>query len=109
VGITAAPPIVVGRLVEVLSGQPLSVFFEQHILAPLGMVDTAFHGAAASPLAPAEAFPRIRTAARRWQLLDVSNPPNFESAGGGLVSTATITRASCRCCSTAERSTDAGC
>src|SRR5260370_33428393 len=35
---------VVGRLVGVLSDQPLSMFFEQHILAPLGMIDPAFHG-----------------------------------------------------------------
>ena len=33
---------VLGRLVEVLSGQPLDQFFEEHILQPLGMVDTAF-------------------------------------------------------------------
>src|ERR1700723_2465540 len=34
---------VVGRLVEVLSGERLSTFFQRHILTPLGMVDTAFH------------------------------------------------------------------
>lgn len=34
---------VVGRLVEVLSGQSLADFIEQHICQPLGMVDTAFH------------------------------------------------------------------
>jgi CubicO group peptidase (beta-lactamase class C family) len=33
---------VLGRLVEVLSGQPLDEFFEQRIFAPLGMTDTAF-------------------------------------------------------------------
>lgn len=33
---------VLGRLVEVLSGQPLDVFFRQHIFEPLGMQDTAF-------------------------------------------------------------------
>lgn len=34
---------VVGRLVEVLSGQSLADFIEQQICQPLGMVDTAFH------------------------------------------------------------------
>ena len=34
---------VVGRLVEVLSGQSLADFIDQHICQPLGMVDSAFH------------------------------------------------------------------
>jgi CubicO group peptidase (beta-lactamase class C family) len=33
---------VLGRLVEVVSGQPLDQFFEQRIFRPLGMKDTAF-------------------------------------------------------------------
>lgn len=33
---------VLGRVVEVVSGQPLDQFFAQHIFAPLGMTDTAF-------------------------------------------------------------------
>ncbi len=34
---------VLGRLVEVWSGQSLAEFFEEEIFRPLGMVDTAFH------------------------------------------------------------------
>jgi CubicO group peptidase (beta-lactamase class C family) len=34
---------VLGRLVEVVSGQPLDQFFEERIFKPLGMVDTAFY------------------------------------------------------------------
>jgi CubicO group peptidase (beta-lactamase class C family) len=79
---------VVGRLVEVLSGQPLSVFFEQHILAPLGMVDTAFHVPQRHHSRLAEAIARDPDSGGAVQLLDVRNPPNFESGGGGLVSTA---------------------
>jgi CubicO group peptidase (beta-lactamase class C family) len=79
---------VVGRLVEVLSGQPLSVFFEQHILAPLGMIDTAFHVPQRHHSRLAEAFARDPDSGATVQLLDVRNPPNFESGGGGLVSTA---------------------
>ncbi|HUS55721.1 MAG TPA: serine hydrolase domain-containing protein [Thermohalobaculum sp.] len=33
---------VLGRIVEVISGQPLDVFFNDHILGPLGMDDTFF-------------------------------------------------------------------
>ena len=34
---------VCGYLVQVLSGMPLDNFFQEHIFAPMGMVDTAFH------------------------------------------------------------------
>jgi CubicO group peptidase (beta-lactamase class C family) len=33
---------VIGRVIEVISGQPLDVFFRQNILGPLGMDDTFF-------------------------------------------------------------------
>ena len=39
---------VLGRLVEVWSGQSLAAFFGQHILQPLGMNNTAFHVADAN-------------------------------------------------------------
>jgi CubicO group peptidase (beta-lactamase class C family) len=79
---------VVGRLVEVLSGQSLSVFFEQRILAPLGMIDTAFHVPQHHHSRLAEAFARDPDSGAPVQLLEVRDPPNFESGGGGLVSTA---------------------
>jgi CubicO group peptidase (beta-lactamase class C family) len=79
---------VLGRLVEVLSGQRLSEFFEQHILGPLGMVDTAFHVLPRDHSRIAEAFPTDPDSGGRVQLAEVRDPPNFESGGGGLVSTA---------------------
>jgi len=79
---------VVGRLVEVLAGQPLSAFFEQQILAPLGMVDTAFHVPQRHHSRLAEAFARDPGSGAAVQLLDVRTPPKFESGGGGMVSTA---------------------
>jgi CubicO group peptidase (beta-lactamase class C family) len=79
---------VVGRLVEVLSGQRLSVFFEKHILAPLGMVDTAFHVPQRHHSRLAEAFEKDPESGGTVRLVDVRDPPNFESGGGGLVSTA---------------------
>jgi CubicO group peptidase (beta-lactamase class C family) len=79
---------VVGRLVEVLSGQKLSVFFEQRILAPLGMVDTGFHVPPRHQSRLAEAFTRDPDSGAAVQLLEVRDAPDFESGGGGLVSTA---------------------
>jgi CubicO group peptidase (beta-lactamase class C family) len=79
---------VLGRLVEVLSGKTLSEFFEQHILAPLGMTDTAFHVPERHHSRIAEAFGRDPDSGVTVQLLEVRDPPGFESGGGGLVSTA---------------------
>jgi CubicO group peptidase (beta-lactamase class C family) len=79
---------VVGRLVEVLSGQSLGAFFEQHILAPLGMTDTAFHVPPRHHSRLAEAFAKDPDSGAAVQLLEVRDPPNFESGGGGLTSTA---------------------
>jgi CubicO group peptidase (beta-lactamase class C family) len=79
---------VIGRLVEVLSGMRLSVFFARHILAPLGMVDTAFHVPPRDQARLAEAFSLDPDSGGAVQLLEVRSAPNFESGGGGLVSTA---------------------
>jgi CubicO group peptidase (beta-lactamase class C family) len=79
---------VVGRLVEVLSGERLGAFFERHILAPLGMVDTAFHVPERHHSRLAEAFANDPDTGAAVQLLEVRSAPNFESGGGGLVSTA---------------------
>jgi CubicO group peptidase (beta-lactamase class C family) len=79
---------VLGRLVEVLSGKTLGEFFEQHILAPLGMSDTAFHVPERHHSRIAEAFGRDPDSGVTVQLLEVRDPPGFESGGGGLVSTA---------------------
>jgi CubicO group peptidase (beta-lactamase class C family) len=79
---------VVGRLVEVLSGMPLSAFFERQILAPLGMVDTAFHVPPRHHSRLAEAFAQDPDSGAAVRLLEVRDAPRFESGGGGLVSTA---------------------
>jgi CubicO group peptidase (beta-lactamase class C family) len=79
---------VVGRLVEVLSGMTLSAFFERQILAPLGMVDTAFHVPPRHHSRLAEAFALDPDSGGAVQLLEVRTAPKFESGGGGLVSTA---------------------
>ena len=78
-----------GYIVEKLSGQSLDDFMQQHIFAPLKMVDTAFH-------VPAEKLDRFAEFYLRDQdgkfskhpNTDFTQPPALLSGGGGLVSTA---------------------
>ena len=78
---------VLGRLVEVVSGQTLGAFLSARILTPLGMTDTAFsvpekdHGRIAEP------FPKDPEGDADVALLDVRRTALFESGGGGLVGT----------------------
>jgi CubicO group peptidase (beta-lactamase class C family) len=79
---------VIGRLIEVLSGVSLGDHLKSAILAPLGMVDTAFHVAAADHGRLAEAFAKDPDSGAAVQLIQVKEAPQFQSGGGGLVSTA---------------------
>ena len=79
---------VLGRLVEVLSGQRLGAFLAERILEPLGMVDTAFHVPPDQQHRLAEAFATDPDSGAEVRLLKVREAPRFESGGGGLVSTA---------------------
>ncbi len=83
---------VLGRLIEVLSGQSLNVFFEERIFRPLGMTDTFFH-------VPPEKKSRLATLYKHdaegklivqteEDLLIDPPPPgasDFFSGGGGLI------------------------
>ncbi len=82
---------VVGRLVEVLSGQDLDAYLDEHVLRPLGMVDTGFW-------VPDGQIGRLCTTYLKTPddplfLLDAPDPerhcqrPKFLSGAGGLVST----------------------
>ncbi len=82
---------VLGRLVEVVSGQSLDTFFAERIFGPLGMKDTAFwcpedrqhRLAALYAMAPGRTGPvRAESAGKR-----ITQPPSWLSGGGGLVST----------------------
>lgn len=79
---------VLGRVVEVASGQTLFQFEKRRLFDPLGMTDTAYHVAdeAKCPRI-AGAFPvdRFRVAGIR----DPTLPRRWESGGAGLVSTTT--------------------
>jgi CubicO group peptidase (beta-lactamase class C family) len=79
---------VLGRLIEVLSGLTLGEYLQRHILAPLGMIDTAFHVPVQGHSRLAEAFTKDPDTGAGVQLINVRDAPKFESGGGGLVSTA---------------------
>jgi CubicO group peptidase (beta-lactamase class C family) len=81
---------VLGRVVEVVSGQTLDEFFRQRIFDPLGMDDTAFHAdEARQPRLAALYIPGPDLKAVRMDALGrtATSPPAFLSGGGGLVST----------------------
>ncbi|MFI5955936.1 serine hydrolase domain-containing protein [Cryptosporangium sp. NPDC051539] len=80
---------VVGRLVEVISGQSLDEFFAERILGPLGMTDTGFRAPDAGRLAAlytpdGQGGKAVRNERMGRAILD---EPRFLSGGGGLVST----------------------
>jgi CubicO group peptidase (beta-lactamase class C family) len=79
---------VLGRLIEVVSGQTLGAFLSQRVTGPLGMTDAAFsvpekfHGRIAEP------FAKDPETGADVNLLDVKRTAVFESGGGGMVATA---------------------
>ncbi|HMC40059.1 MAG TPA: serine hydrolase domain-containing protein [Acidimicrobiales bacterium] len=79
---------VLGRLVEVVSGQTLEDFFRTRILAPLGMVDTGFSVPAAQAERLAAAYMANPAGSSHPAVpIDGSNalrPPSALSGGGGL-------------------------
>ena len=83
---------VLGRLVEVVSGQTFDVFLEDRIFKPLGMTDTAFHVPSskhdrlATLYSPNPEGPGVYVATSRAQD-SYKEPAVFFSGGGGLVST----------------------
>ena len=79
---------VLGRLVEVVSGQPLGQYLRESILQPLGMLDTAFEVPAAQQHRIAEPFAHDPDGGVPMQLIDPCQSPRMASGGGGLMSTA---------------------
>jgi len=82
---------VLGRVVEVASGQRLDEFFAARILGPLGMTDTAFYvsdeaaGRLAALYMPAADGKTARLDSLGWV---ARKPARLNSGGGGLLSTA---------------------
>ena len=79
-----------GRLVEVLSGQSLDVYFRDKIFAPLGMKDSGFVVSAEQRSRQARVHARQADgvlAPQPWESAPVANP-EFWSGGGPLYATA---------------------
>ncbi len=79
---------VLGRLVEVISGQTLGDFMQREIFAPLGMVDTGFAVPPAQQHRIVEPFGHDPDGGVPMQLINPREIPAMESGGGGLMSTA---------------------
>ena len=82
---------VLGRVVEVASGQRLDEFFADRILRPLGMTDTAFWAGPAAQPRLAALYARGQDGqATRFDAFGKGalTEPRMLSGGGGLVSTA---------------------
>jgi len=82
---------VLGRVIEVVSGQRLDEFLAARMLRPLGMTQTSFWADAdAAPRLAALYTPDSGGKARRADALGKAalSPPDMLSGGGGLVSTA---------------------
>lgn len=78
---------VLGRVVEVASGQTLDVFLTERIFEPLKMVDTAFQVPPEKQDRLAQPMPDVYTG-KTPELIDVTRPATFFAGGHGLVSTA---------------------
>ena len=79
---------VLGRLVEVVSGQGLGAFLQAEILGPLGMVDTGFAVPPDQQHRIAEPFAHDPDGGVPMKVLEPRQVPAMEGGGGGLMSTA---------------------
>jgi CubicO group peptidase (beta-lactamase class C family) len=78
---------VLGRVIEVASGQTLDVFLNERILGPLGMKDTAWEVAPDKVDRLAQPRPDVYTG-QTPKMLDLTAKATFFAGGHGLVSTA---------------------
>ena len=79
---------VLGRLVEVVSGQSLGTFLQAEIFGPLGMVDTGFAVPPDQHHRIAEPFAHDPDGGVPMKVLEPRQVPAMEGGGGGLMSTA---------------------
>ena len=79
---------VLGRLVEVVSGQTLGAFLSEHIFTPLGMTETVFAVPPAQHHRIAEPFAHDPDGDVSMPVIDVRRVAAMEAGGGGLVGTA---------------------
>ena len=77
-----------GRVIEVVSGQSLYQFEKARLLDPLGMNETAFYVAdSAKRPRIAEPMPNDRAISSTTRLRDVMLPRKVKSGGAGMVGT----------------------
>jgi CubicO group peptidase (beta-lactamase class C family) len=79
---------VLGALVEVITGQTLGDFLHEQIFKPLNMLETGFSVPADQHHRIAEPFKKDPDGGIQLKLINIHEPPAFESGGGGLASTA---------------------
>jgi len=79
---------VLGRVVEVVAGQPLQDFLQERVFDPLAMPDTAFNVPARYHGHIAEPFARDPEGGLQMRVIDVRTDAALASGGGGLISTA---------------------
>ena len=79
---------VLGRVLEVVSGQSLGEHLREQIFEPLAMHETGFAVPPAQQHRIAEAFVNNPDGGPTMPMLDPREQPLFESGGGGLMSTA---------------------
>jgi CubicO group peptidase (beta-lactamase class C family) len=78
---------ILGRIIEVVSGQTLGSFLTERILAPLAMAETGFSTAEDNAGQLAEPFAADPWSGEPVNLFNMLERPAMESGGGGLVST----------------------
>ncbi|MBV8140168.1 MAG: serine hydrolase, partial [Deltaproteobacteria bacterium] len=77
-----------GRIVEATSGQPLDVYFREHILGPLRMNDTGFATTPEQRARQVSVHQRKPDGSLEPQPLETPFTPEYYAGGGGLYSTA---------------------
>ena len=78
---------VLGRVIEVISGQRLGDFLHDRLFARLGMTDTAFYVPESKRDRMAQPYSFDLLKAGKIDLIESREPPRFDFGGGGLVST----------------------
>jgi CubicO group peptidase (beta-lactamase class C family) len=81
---------VLGRLVEIWSGQPLDEFFASEIFGPLDMIDTGFYAPESEHSRLAALYllgPNMSEKVRNDAMGEYKRKPRYLAGGGGLVST----------------------
>ena len=79
---------VLGRVIEVIAGMPLSQFLQERIFTPLGMKDSAFVVPPGKRDRLAQAFAIDPASKNPISLLDVTVPQKNDAGGAGSVGTA---------------------